>query len=144
MVLDNLFELYKKVLLIHISTKTKDKVFHEFTGEVYEKLFDVFHHIGEKMQDIEQDTYDLGDVQTMKDNTYDYIEEVKDIVNGMKDQYSTGMDDLVRSLVNDLESLCGTARGFTEKQEEKYSIEEEVESDYNPGFTMKKDLLRKV
>ena len=94
--LDQLLELYKKILLIHIRTKTLDKVFHDFTADVYDKAFDVFHHIAEKLEDIEKPTYDLGDCQTMKNDTYDYIEEIKDIVDGMKDKYSTGMDDLVR------------------------------------------------
>jgi hypothetical protein len=63
----------------------------------------------------------------MKDETYEIVDHVMSLVDGMKDKYTTGMDDLVRSLVNDLETLCGTARGFTAEVEEEMEKEEENE-----------------
>ena len=123
------FDAFQRVLEIHVKTKTKDIVFHDFTKSVYEKLFDVFHNIAEKGEDIKKGL-PAEDVQAMKNETYELVEHVKELVDGMKDKHSTGMDDLIRGLVNDLETLCGTARGFTVEKEEAMEGAEHEETPY--------------
>ena len=56
----------------------------------------------------------------------------------MRDQYSTGMDDLVRSLVNDLENLCGTARGFKNEEMEEYEEEMPAGTEAEPTPVVRK------
>lgn len=46
--LDQILALYTETLKIHIWTKTKCNVFHKFTQDIYEWLFDVFHELSEK------------------------------------------------------------------------------------------------
>lgn len=44
--------VYISVLRAHIRTKTIDPVFHASTEAFYTAIFDVFHTIGEKMEDV--------------------------------------------------------------------------------------------
>ena len=53
--MDKLFDLFKRVLIAHIETKTTEPLFHEQSQDFYELLFDCFHLISEKRQDIEED-----------------------------------------------------------------------------------------
>lgn len=122
--LKTIFQIFERLLEIHIKTKTKDSVFHGFTAGVYEKAFDVFHRVSEKMEDIGE-WMEQEDLQEMKNETYEIVEELKDIVDWMKDKYSTWMDNLVRWLVDEIESICGNARSFVkenegENEDEKY------------------------
>lgn len=110
--LENLLQAYITVLKIHIGTKTKDKVFHEFSADVYDWLFDVFHRISEKLEDIERWEYTENDLQNAKQRLYNTIETIKMDIESTKDLYSTWYNNLVCELTDNLESLCGTARWF--------------------------------
>lgn len=125
--LEKLLKFYIEILKIHIWTKTQDKVFHEFSWEVYKKLFDVFHLISEKFEDIDKWEYYCS-LQTSKNRLYDVVEEVKELIDTEKDKHSTWMDDLIRWLVSDLEWLCWTARWFTEEMEDDIDEEEKIDN----------------
>ena len=118
--LQRLLEIHNEVLIKHIETKTVFSQFHEKTEAMYETLFDTFHQIAEKRQDIEVDS--PADEETAPQEVYDLIEEAKTIVEAMvKEKNSVGMDNLLRGLVDKLEFQCGNARAFIneEKDEEE-------------------------
>jgi len=118
--MDRLFQLYKTVLLAHIRTKTTDQLFHQKSEWFYELLFEVFHTISEKNQDIGVDK--AGDCDILAQQAYDAIEEAKTIVESMvKDKNSVWMDNLLRWLADKLEFACGDARAFIEEEKEDYS-----------------------
>ena len=118
-----LLKLYIESLKIHIGTKTKDRVFHEFTQDVYELLFNVFHEISEKLEDIDEWVYTVSNVDTSKQRIYDLIEQVKSEIEDNKWKYTTWFDNLTRWLIDKLEFLCGNARSFiSEEQEEEQDI----------------------
>jgi len=85
---ETLFQLYKQVLLAHIETKTTEPLFHEKSEEFYNLLFEAFHTISEKRQDLQLDT--PQDCETNIQNTYNALEEAKgiltDMVNGEEKQ----------------------------------------------------------
>ena len=90
-----LFEIYKLILLAHIETKTVFSQFHEKSQEFYETLFEVFHTISEKRQDLGID--DPADEETIAQETCDNIDEAKKIVCDMiKGKNTVGMDNLLR------------------------------------------------
>lgn len=106
---NRLFELFKIVLLAHIQTKTVCPLFHEKSQDFYELLFDCFHQISEKKQDIEEDK--PGNEEELIQSTYDSIEEAKKIIEDMvKEDNTIGMDNLLRGLHDKLEFACGNAR----------------------------------
>ena len=118
--MDRLFQLYKIVLLAHIRSKTVDSVFHAKSEEFYELLFEVFHTISEKNQDMGVDP--AGNEDLLIQQTYDAIEEAKTIVESMvKDKNSVGTDNLLRGFADKLEFACGNARAFIEDEKEDYS-----------------------
>lgn len=115
--LDLIFEAYKQVLLAHIQTKTTESVFHKKSEEFYELLFDCFHLISEKRQDIELD--EPWNESLMKE-TYDNIELVKWIVEKLIWQKNSHwMDNLLRWLIDKLEGACWDARAFVEEEKEE-------------------------
>ena len=122
--LQKLLALYIESLKIHIWTKTQDLVFHRFSEEVYNKLFDTFHLLAEKLEDLDKGQY-YSSLQGSKNRLYDIVEEVKALVDGEKDKQTSWYDNLVRTLVDDLENLCWSARGFYEEEE---TDEEETET----------------
>lgn len=126
--MDKIFNLYKMVLLAHIGTKTNDPLFHEKSAGFYELLFDVFHTISEKKQDIGLD--ESLDCEIARKTSYDALEKAKEIVGSMisKDN-SIGMDNLLRGLYDKLETACGSAKSFIEEEEED---EEEEPKKYKP------------
>lgn len=117
--LSRLFELYKQVLLAHISTKALYSQFHEKSESFYGTLFDVFHTIAEKRVDNGIDV--LDDEEETVQATYDAIEEAKTIIETMiKDKSnSVGMDNLLRGLADRLEFDCGNARAFIEEEKDE-------------------------
>lgn len=112
--MEPLFQLYKLTLLAHIATKTTDPLFHEKSEEFYELLFKCFHLISEKKQDIWEDNPWDPNVHIMiaEDSLY----SAKTIIEAMiKKKNSPGMDNLLRWLYDELETACGTAKGFLKK-----------------------------
>lgn len=119
--MDRLFELYKRVLIAHILTKTNKPLFHEKSAEFYELLFEIFHSISEKRQDIMVDA--PGECDVLVKETYDSLEEAKKIIEGMVgEKNSIGMDNLLRGLSDKLEFACGNARGFIEEENEEMEM----------------------
>jgi DNA-binding ferritin-like protein len=112
-----LFDLFKVILLAHIQTKVTCTLFHEKSQDFYELLFDCFHQISEKKQDIEQDK--PGNEEELVKATYSALEEAKSIIAKMvEEDNSIGMDNLLRGLHDKLEFACGNARGFIEEEKE--------------------------
>ena len=133
--MDKLFNLYKQVLLAHIATKTTEPLFHEKSEEFYELLFKCFHSISEKRQDNGLDY--TGKCSIHIKNTYEALESAKEEIEKMiSEENSTGMDNLLRWLADELESACGSARGFLEEEEEEPEEPEEA-----PEPTKEKRLL---
>jgi len=126
--LDTILKLYIESLKIHIGTKTKDHLFHEFTQDVYELLFDVFHETAEKMEDIEEWEYTVNNLDESKQRIYDLIEEVKTKLDSSKWEYTTWYDNLLRWLVDKLEFLCWNARSFICEEVEE-EVEEEIKQE---------------
>lgn len=117
--MNELFNLYRAVLIAHIGTKTTYSQFHEKSEGWYELLFEVFHSIAEKRQDIEIDK--PLDEEKVVQETYDNIEKAKKLVESMiKEKNSPGMDNLLRWLVDKLEWACGNARAFIEEEKDEY------------------------
>ena len=116
--LETLLKLYVESLKIHIGTKTKCPVFHKFTEEVYDQLFEVFHDLAEKQEDIQEGQYTTEDEKEAKQRIYDIVEQVKELVDENKGDYTTWYDNLARGLVDKLEFLCGNARAFLEEEKE--------------------------
>lgn len=123
--MDKLFNLYKRVLLAHIMTKTTNSQFHEKSEEFYDLLFKCFHLISEKEQDIW--LADAWDCEEHIDDTYNTLEEAKVIIEArIKQKNSVWMDNLLRGLADELEWACGNAKAFI--KEEEYEEEEEEET----------------
>ena len=116
--MEELFNLYKNVLLAHINTKTTEPFFHQKSEEMYDLMFKVFHLVSEKRQDNEIDS--SGDCDEHIQTTYDSLNKAKDILEGMvKEKNSVGMDNLLRSLLDELETACGNARAFINEEKEE-------------------------
>lgn len=113
-----LFELYKKVLIAHIESKTTYSQFHEKTQEFYELLFECFHSISEKKQDLGLDK--PTDDETLTKQVYDSLEEAKSYLETMiKWKNSVWMDNLLRGLCDKLENACWNAKAFIEEEQEE-------------------------
>lgn len=120
--MDQLLSNYLKSFKIHVGTKTTDLVLHEFLAKVYELQFDIVHTILEKRQDLWLDP--SIDCDKASSSMMTLLESEKSILEGMiKEKNSIGMDNMLRSHLDNLESLIGTAKGFVEEEEE--DIEEE-------------------
>ena len=116
--MEKLFDLFKKVLIAHINTKTTNHLFHVKSQVFYELLFDCFHQISEKEQDFSQN---MEDAETLISDTYDALEEAKTIIEKMvKEKNTIGMDNLLRGLADKLEFACLKCSCFI--KEERISI----------------------
>lgn len=125
--MEKLFELYKRVLLSHIQTKTTHSQFHDKSESFYEAMFDVFHLLSEKRQDTWVDECEDDDV-LIKD-AYDAIEEAQSVLIKMTKETNTiGTDNLIRSLLDSIEGVCWNARAFIceEKDEEKDDMTNDI------------------
>ncbi len=113
-----LFDLFKVVLVAHIETKTICTTFHPKSAEFYEILFDIFHQVAEKRQDIGED--EPADEETAIQDTYDALIEAKDILETMIEwNNSVGMDNLLRWLLDSLEGKIGDCKAFLEEEKEE-------------------------
>lgn len=131
--MEQLLMNYLKSFKIHVATKTVDKVLHDFLADVYELLFDILHTVSEKRQDLWIDAKIDCDKAVMSMITL--LESEKSILEWMvKEKNSIGMDDLLRSHVNSLESLIWTAKWFQEKEEE---YKEETSKVMKSGLQLK-------
>ena len=116
--MNELFSLFQKVLLAHIGTKTVYSTFHLKSQGWYELLFDIFHEISEKRQDLKID--DCSDEETVIQDTFENLTKTRDILESMvKEKNSVGMDNLIRSLIDRLESAIGDASAFIEEESDE-------------------------
>ena len=107
---------YIDSLKLHVGTKTTDIVLHNFLKDVYELLFVIVHDISEKEQDLWlEDSIDCeeatSDMMDILENTKEYLE------TRIKEKNTPWMDNLLRSLVDQLEWLMGTAKGFSKDED---------------------------
>lgn len=134
--MDKLFQFYKRMLELHIGTKTTDIVFHKASEDFYSTLFDCFHQISEKEQDIK--LVNPIDCDVASKEAYDLIEQAKEEIESMIEEKNTPwMDNLLRALVDKLEFDCGTARGFLEEEDDETETSDTKE-EYKPGLPPKK------
>ncbi len=119
-----LFDIFSKLLEIHISTKTTDTPFHKDSKKAYELAFDCDHLVREMNQDIEVDEpKEMEDVAT---EAYDLVESIKtELFTMIKANDDIGMDNLLRKLYERANGVCGTMRGYA--NEAKEENEEEAE-----------------
>lgn len=129
--MEKLFDLFKIALTAHINTKTTDPLFHEKSQAFYELLFDCFHQIAEKEQDVGENATDST---KPIEEIYSALEKAKEIIEEMLNHEPTiGMDNLLRGLYDKLEFACGNARGFLkEEDEEKTEYKKPKESPKKP------------
>lgn len=133
--MDKLLQNYIKMFQIHVGTKTTDKVLHEFLADVYDNFFNTLHTILEKRQDLWLDP--SIDCDKASSSMITLLESEKSILEEMvKEKNSVGMDNLLRTHLDTLEGLIGTAKGFVE-------IEEEKEDDEKPKLWIKTGLIKK-
>lgn len=115
---NRLFEIYKSILIAHIETKTLDRVFHQATEWFYELLFDAFHQISEKRQDIFLD--DWGDMKKLPDEIYDLLTEAQEIINQMiKNNNHKWMDNLLRWLTDKLDWAIWDSLALIKEEEDE-------------------------
>lgn len=108
---DRLFGLFEAVFSAHIKTKTTDSLFHEKSEEFYSVLFDAFHQISEKRQDLSEDS--PIDCEEASAIAIDSLNEAKDIIEKMiKEKNTVGMDNILRGLADRIESSIGNATPF--------------------------------
>lgn len=108
---DSLFDLFKTTLDAHVGTKTNDSTFHDKSKGFYELLFECYHAVKEREQDLE--ACKPTDPEVAAAAAYDSLEEAKEIVGDLiKRDNSFGMDNLLRGLYDKLENACGDARAF--------------------------------
>jgi DNA-binding ferritin-like protein len=93
--MESLKERQLRMTELHIGTKTNDVLFHKTSAEFYETLFEVWHQIAEKSQDIGIDS--PIDCEVAKKEAYSLLMETKneleDMINKNEDM---GMDNLLR------------------------------------------------
>ena len=133
-----IFDLFKRSLDAHIRSKTEEFPFHQFSQSVYEKLFECAHLIGERSEDIGEPINEMSECEYIQD-LYDALEEAKDFIHDQVDEgNSIGTDNLLRSLYDDLEWLCGTARGFIKEEQEEYNPIVNVDQGQKPALRVYK------
>lgn len=118
--MEQLLQNYIKSFKIHVATKTTDKVLHDFLADVYGFFFDVIHTLSEKRQDLWLDP--SIDCDKASSSMMTLLQSEKDVLEKMvKEKNSYGMDDQLRTLLNTLEWLMGTAKWFIEDEKEEKS-----------------------
>lgn len=129
------FQIFARLLAIHIATKTVNTPFHSDTEKAYTLAFDIDHQIREMRQDLEIDA--CSEVEDVATESYDLAEELKAY---LKDEIKTnkdiGMDNLLRTLYERANGVCGTLRGYAKEAKEE-EAEDETESKPKMGINPK-------
>lgn len=113
-----LFEIFAKLLAIHIATKTTCSTFHKDSEAAYELAFDCDHLTREMRQDIELD--EPKEMEEVAVEAYDLVESIKTELTAMiKDNKDPGLDNLLRTLYERTNNVCGTMRGWAREAEEE-------------------------
>lgn len=125
--MDKLLKLlltHNDLLKLHIRTKTVCSQFHEKSAAWYEFAFDAFHKLAEKRQDLGIDA--PADEDSSYQSYYDYLLILKSVLNDMvKEKNSTGLDNLLRGLIDELEWHIGDAKAFLNEEKDEYETSEE-------------------
>ena len=131
--MERLFQIYKRLLEIHIQSFTTWTQFHKDTEEAYNTLFDVFHAISEMQQALWQEpTTDCCD---NGQESYDLIEEAKSINEKLvKSNKEIWFDNLLRSLSEKLVLLCWNFKQYTKEMDDEEEQEEIQEPKLMPGM----------
>ena len=119
-----IFEIYKRLLEIHIASKTACKNFHADTETAYDLAFDCFHLTEEMKQN-------LGEAKPLtpedaEQEAYDLMEELKTLLKEEMDG-DTGMDNLARSLYEKVNGACGDLKRYLPEKSETEEMDEEEE-----------------
>ena len=106
-------EAHKKMLEIHIDTKTMEADFHNENENFYEKLFEVAHLIWEKYVDLGWKIEDTS-LEEKKIEAHKILKDIKEEIEnyGKNNKISLWTEDMLWSLANTLEWLEWTARSF--------------------------------
>ncbi len=108
--MNRIFQIYKRLLEIHILTKTTDKNwFHKDLETAYENAFDVFHKVDELKQDLEIEK--SSTVESVATEAYELQEELKKLIQVMvKSNEDIAMDELLRWLALSTAGICWDLR----------------------------------
>ena len=125
--MNRIFQIYKRLLEIHIRTKTTGcNWFHSDTETAYSNAFDCFHNIKELYQDTEEET--PLTVEEVAKETYDLQEELKEIIGSMVvENDNIAIDNELRGLYQSCTSICWTLRKHLKEVEEEEMDEEETQ-----------------
>ena len=98
---DKVFDLYHRLLELHISTKTSDATFHKDSAAFYEAAFDFFHSVMEGMTDA--GIAPSMDSATAKKEAMDILNELKSIAEDMVNQNKDiAIDNILRGVVENI------------------------------------------
>jgi len=101
--------IFARLLAIHIATKTVNTPFHKDTEKAYELAFDIDHDVREMRQDIGLD--ESSSVAEVAEEAYGLVEELKKyLAEEVKSNKDIGMDNLLRTLYERANGICGTLR----------------------------------
>lgn len=110
---DKILDLAIDIFRIHMRTKTLCPLFHEKSVPAYEFGISAWHKLSEKLEDLDKKTYENDDLFDMKAQAYEDVEEIKrELEAKLKEKNTPGMDNLLRSLLDEVEGICGNLRGF--------------------------------
>ena len=108
---EKVFDLYRRLLEIHIATKTSDTTFHKDSAAFYESAFDFFHSVMEGMTDAGKAA--SMDSAAAKKETASILNELKKIAEDMvNNNDDIAIDNILRGVVEDLGFQVGTMKGI--------------------------------
>lgn len=128
------FQIFARLLAIHIATKTVNTPFHSDTEKAYTFAFDIDHQVREMRQDLALDA--CSEVEEVAPEAYDLVEELKKyLADEIKANKDIGMDNLLRGLYERANGVCGTLRGYAmEAKEEAMEDEAKPKMGINPKY----------
>ena len=119
--LDRVFEIFSRLLSIHIRTKTTDRNFHKDSEDAYVLAFDISHLVREMRQNLDID--EPSKVVDIADEAYDLVEELKTILEQMTrantETNDLGYDNLLRTLAERASAVCGDMRRYVYEADEE-------------------------